>query len=117
MKMFAYRNCGTCRKALKWLEGRGVSYDEIAIRERPPSVAELEQVLDALGGDLKRLFNTAGGDYRELGMKDRLPGMSRDEALQLLSSRGNLVKRPFVVGDGIGLTGFKESEWEAAFGR
>lgn len=117
MKVFAYRNCDSCRKALKWLDARGISYDEVAIREQPPSVEELQQVLDALAGDLKRLINTAGADYRELGMKDRLPGMSRDEALRLLSTRGNLVKRPFVVGEGIGLTGFKEGEWEAAFGR
>ena len=62
-------------------------------------MAELRQVLDAVQGDLRRLFNTSGKDYRELGMKDKLPGMSEDEALDLLASNGNLIKRPVALGD------------------
>ncbi len=115
MKVYVYRGCDTCRKALKWLDARGLTYEPIAIRETPPTVAELKQVREAMG-DLKRLFNTAGGDYRELNLKDRLAAMSEAEAFDLLSRHGNLVKRPFVVGNGIGLTGFKEAEWEAAIG-
>ncbi|MBB5351769.1 arsenate reductase [Haloferula luteola] len=115
MKVYVYRGCDTCRKALKWLAAQGVAFEEIAIREQPPSVDELRQVRDALG-DLKRLFNTAGGDYRALGLKDRLPGMSEDEAFELLAENGNLVKRPFVVGEGFGWTGFKEEEWKQALG-
>jgi arsenate reductase len=42
--------------------------------------------------------------------------MSTDEALQLLSANGNLVKRPFAIDvkRGIHLTGFREEEWSAA---
>ena len=67
------------------------------------------------GGELRKLFNTAGGDYRELNMKDKLPTMAVEEALKLLASRGNLVKRPFVLGDDIGLVGFKQADWAAVF--
>lgn len=116
MKVYAYKNCDTCRKAIKWLNLHGIDYEEIAIREHPPTVVELRQVLVSIG-DLKRLFNTAGGDYRALGMKERLPAMTEEEALELLSRTGNLVKRPFVVGEGIGLAGFKEPEWREAFGK
>lgn len=85
----------------------------VAIRETPPSVAELKKVLANYEGDLKRLFNTAGGDYREMGMKDKLPGMAEKEALELLSKHGNLVKRPVLIGDEVALAGFKVGEWEA----
>lgn len=51
-----------------------------------------------------------------MGMKDKLPGMSADEAVALLSKNGNLVKRPFVVGDGLVLAGFKEGEWAGVLG-
>ena len=85
------------------------------IRETPPSVAELEKVLANYDGDLKRLFNTAGGDYREMGMKDKLPGMSEKEALELLSKHGNLVKRPILIGKDVALAGFKVAEWEGKF--
>ncbi|MBL9134198.1 MAG: arsenate reductase family protein, partial [Verrucomicrobiaceae bacterium] len=64
------------------------------------------------------LFNTSGMDYRAMGLKDKLPGMSEDAALKLLAANGNLVKRPFVVDAkaGVYLAGFKVEEWERALG-
>ena len=41
--------------------------------------------------------------------------MSDEEAFALQQTNGNLVKRPFVIGEGIGLVGFKEVEWEKVF--
>ena len=111
MKIYTYKNCGSCKKATKWLDTQGISYDERPIRESPPSVNELKQMLDFQEGDLLKLFNTAGSDYRELGMKLKLPKMSQAEALNLLSSRGNLVRRPFLLGDSFGLVGFKKDLW------
>jgi len=116
MRFYGYKGCDGCRKARRWLDERGIDYEELPIRESPPTVAELRRVLAATGGELRRLFNTAGGDYRALGMKDRLPGMSEDEALALLSSHGNLVKRPLVVGDNVALVGFREEEWARRLG-
>jgi arsenate reductase len=113
LRVYAYKNCGTCRKALQWLEARGIPHDTVAIRETPPSVAELERVLDAVGGDVRRLFNISGGDYKALDMKSRLPRLSQAEALALLAENGNLVKRPVVLGPGVALVGFREAEWEA----
>lgn len=114
MKIYTYKNCSTCKKATKWLDAQGIAYDERPIRETPPSVKELKQMLAYQDGDLKKLFNTAGGDYRELDMKTKLPAMSEKEAFELLSNCGNLVKRPFLLGDDHGLVGFKEAEWVAA---
>lgn len=115
-KVYAYRNCGTCREALKWLQQRGVEHEVIAIREQPPAETELRIAVDALGGELRRLFNTSGADYRDLGLKDRLPTMDVQAACALLASNGNLVKRPLVIGEGIVLAGFKPDEWERALG-
>ncbi|MCW1925645.1 arsenate reductase family protein [Luteolibacter arcticus] len=111
LTVYAYQGCDTCRKALKWLKEQGISHEVRAIRETPPSVAELKTAAKAFGGELRPLFNTAGGDYRELGLKDKLPTMSEAEAVALLSKNGNLVKRPFVIGGGVVLAGFKEEEW------
>lgn len=49
--------------------------------------------------------------YKEMHLKDKLPTMSEDEQLQLLSTNGMLVKRPLVVGESQVLTGFREAEW------
>jgi arsenate reductase len=114
ISVYAYKGCDTCRKALKWLNEQGIPHEVKAIRETPPSVAELKAAVEAFGGDLRPLFNTSGGDYRELGLKDKLPKMTADEAVALLSKNGNLVKRPFVTGDGIVLVGFKVDDWQRA---
>lgn len=87
----------------------------MAIRETPPTESELKTALTAMGGDLKKLLNTSGLDYRALGMKDKLHTMNEAEVILLLASHGNLVKRPFVIGDGKVLVGYKEENWEAAF--
>jgi arsenate reductase len=115
MKLYTYQGCTTCRAAVRWLQQRGVVYAEIPIRETPPTLPELRAMLKALGGNLRPLFNTSGMDYRELRLKDKLPGMSEDEALALLASNGNLIKRPFVIDPAgpVHLTGFKVAEWEA----
>ena len=44
-------------------------------------------------------------------LKDKLPTMSEEEQLKLLSTDGMLVKRPLVIGNDFVLVGFKESEW------
>ena len=112
--IYAYKNCDTCRKAIKWLKENHIAHEVKAIRETPPTAAELHAALAACGGDLRVLFNTSGGDYRDLGLKDRLPTMEPDEAISLLSNNGNLVKRPFLIGKGSVLVGFKEAEWKNA---
>ena len=112
LRVFAYANCDTCRKALKFLVERKIAHETIAIRERPPTVAELRAMLGRVGGDLRRLFNTSGRDYKEMNMKERLPKLSTDEALTLLAANGNLVKRPFALADRAGAVGFKPEEWE-----
>jgi arsenate reductase len=113
LKVYIYQKCSTCRDALKWLDAHGIKHEVKAIRETPPTVAELKVALDSFNGDLRKIFNTSGMDYRVLGLKDRLPSMTENEALEMLSRHGNLVKRPFVIGDGTVLVGFKEAAWKS----
>lgn len=116
LTFYGYQQCSTCRDALKWLDARGIAHQVKAIRENPPTCAELKAALTAFGGDLRKIFNTSGMDYRALGLKDQMTGMSGKAACDLLSNNGNLVKRPFLIGEGKVLVGFKEAEWEKAFG-
>ncbi|MBT3597531.1 MAG: arsenate reductase family protein [Verrucomicrobia bacterium] len=113
LKIYEYKNCGTCRKALKHLEERGVAFERIPIRETPPTKTELKAMLKSYEGERKRLFNTSGGDYKSMNMKDRLPDLTDEEAIALLSENGNLIKRPFVLSGDQGVIGFKVDEWDA----
>ena len=116
LTIYIYQKCGTCREAIKWLDARGISYHVKAIRETPPSLAELKTMLAAMGGDVRKLYNTSGVAYRELGMKDKLQTMHETDVLELLTTNGNLVKRPFLIANGKALVGFKEAEWLAVLG-
>jgi len=113
MKIYTYKNCDTCRKATRWLKSQGIEFDELAIRETPPTKKELEAMLAAYDGDIRRLFNTSGLDYRALGLKDKMVTMTEKEAFQLLHENGNLVKRPLLLTDSFKAVGFKESDWSS----
>ncbi len=111
LKMYEYSKCSTCRKAQKYLDAKSVDYVLVPIRETPPTIAELKKML-AITGTIKKLFNVSGQDYRALGIKDKLAGMSDAEALNLLASNGNLIKRPFVLKGEKGAVGFDPKEWD-----
>lgn len=113
--VYTHANCDTCRRAVKWLRGHAVAFEERAIRETPPSEEELRRMLKALNGERRRLLNTSGRDYRGQKLGEKLPAMSDAALVALLAGNGNLVKRPFVLGDGVALTGFDEAAWSAAF--
>lgn len=113
IKVYCYSKCSTCKKALKWLDEKGVSYELIDIKENNPSEAELREYHSRSGLPLKRFFNTSGMIYRDKELSKKLPSMSDDEQFALLASDGLLVRRPLLVKDDIVLTGFREKEWEA----
>lgn len=115
LKVYTYAKCDTCRKAVKFLGAENVPFEEIPIRETPPSPEELLAMLEARG-ELRRLFNTSGQDYKALGLSAKLPEMSESDALDLLAKNGNLVKRPFAIGGGVYLVGFDEKVWREALG-
>ena len=111
MLVLVYRKCSTCLKALKWLEENRVEFEERPIVEENPTYEELEEWYQKSGLPLKKFFNTSGMLYKEMKLKDKLPEMSEEEQLKLLSTNGMLVKRPLVVGEDFVLTGFREKEW------
>ncbi len=111
VKVYMYKGCDTCRKARKWLVEAGVEFQELAIRETPPTARELGEGLSGVDGAMRRLFNVSGQDYRKLGLKDRLPEMSEEEAFELLADNGNLVKRPFLVSPKGNYPGFDGTAW------
>ena len=115
IKVYCYSRCTTCKKALKWLDDKGVAYTLLDIKEDHPDEKALREYYAMSGLSLKRFFNTSGIPYRELGLSKKLPDMSEDEQFALLASDGMLVKRPLVVGDDFVLTGFKEKEWLERF--
>ena len=111
IKIYEYAGCSTCRNALKYLDARKKKYERVPIVEQPPTVSELRTMLGYLkasGKTFKNLFNTSGEQYRALKIGDRIKaGMTEQEAIALLAKNGKLIKRPFMLTDKGGATGFK----------
>lgn len=115
--VYTLKQCSTCRDAVQWLRAHGLEFTEKAIRETPPSRDELRVMLAAYGGQIRRLFNTSGIEYRAQGLARKLPAMPESEALRLLAGNGSLVKRPFLIGPGVALVGFDPETWQETLGR
>ena len=112
MKFICYPKCTTCQKAKKWLDDNNVGYELRDIKLDNPSLEELKEWHEKSGLPLKKFFNTSGLLYKSLELKNKLPQMTDEEMLNLLSSDGMLVKRPLLVDKNFVLVGFKEGEWE-----
>ncbi len=112
MLAVCYPRCGTCKKAVKWLEDNNVAFTYRDIKTDNPSEEELRKWHAMSGLPLKKFFNTSGMLYKEMKLKDKLPEMSEDDMFRLLASDGLLVKRPIAVTSDTVLVGFKEAEWE-----
>jgi arsenate reductase len=116
MRVYQYPKCGTCRKALKFLDAEGVDYRAEDIVAKPPSKALLRKALERSGLPVRRFFNTSGQSYRQGGFKEKLATMTDAQALAALAADGKLIKRPLVVEEDFVLVGFREDEWREALG-
>ena len=111
-----YPPCSTCKKAKSWLDAHGIQYTSRNIKDQNPSKEELKSWYQKSRLPLKRFFNTSGLLYKSMALKDKLPSMTEEEQLELLSTDGMLVKRPILVSEDFVLVGFKESEWSETLG-
>ena len=112
MLFVCYPKCTTCKKAQKWLDDQGKTYEVRDIKLQNPTAEELKEWHKKSGLPLKKFFNTSGMLYREMKLSEKLKDMSEEEMIKLLSTDGTLVKRPIAVNGDTVLVGFKEAEWE-----
>lgn len=115
LNFICYPKCTTCQKAKKWLDDHNIAYELRDIKQDRPTLAELTAWYQKSRLPLKRFFNTSGLLYKSLDLKNKLPHMTEQEMLNLLSTDGMLVKRPLLISEDFVLVGFKETEWRAKF--
>ena len=112
MLLIEYPKCSTCQKAKKYLDSKNIKYGDRNIVVDKLNKEELDKLIKKSQKDINKIFNTSGLKYRELKLKDKLPNMSYEEKLEILSTDGMLVKRPLLELDDTVLIGFKEKEWK-----
>lgn len=112
MLLIEYPKCSTCQKAKKYLDSKNIKYGDRNIVVDKLNKEELDKLIKKSQKDINKFFNTSGLKYRELKLKDKLPNMSYEEKLEILSTDGMLVKRPLLELDDTVLIGFKEKDWK-----
>ena len=117
IKFICYPKCTTCQKAKRWLDDNNIEYELRDIKLENPTLDELTEWYKKSGLPLKKFFNTSGLLYKSLDLKNKLPTMTEEEMLNLLSTDGMLVKRPILIGADFVLVGFKENEWSVALNK
>lgn len=110
--IYDYPTCTTCKRAKKFLSDNGIEFKAIDLKEETPSKETLLKVLGYMG--VKRLFNTSGKTYRDTNLKSKLKDLTTQEAIDLLSSDGSLIKRPILIDEekDLYLLGFNETDWK-----
>ncbi len=114
IKLYGYSKCSTVSKAKKFLDSNNIKYEYLDNVQNKLTKKELEQIYKKANVYHKKLFNTSGNLYKQLNLKDKVDKLSSDEALDLLTTDGMLVKRPLLVLDDQVLIGFKVDKWEEA---
>ena len=112
LTIYVYSKCSTCKEAIQFLKTNKIPFISKEITHTPPTIPEIHRMLKYLGENLKKLFNSSGNLYKELNLSKKLPDISLDESLEMLSHHGMLVKRPFLLGKDFGIVGFKKEEWD-----
>lgn len=113
LTIYWYEKCSTCKKAKAWLESNHLEFEVKDLMTETPSAAEFKQWLKESNLSKKRFFNTSGMVYRSLNLKDKIDSLSIDDACDMLSSDGKLVRRPLLIKDGhFFANGFKEDQYK-----
>lgn len=111
MKFYCIKTCGTCKRAKKWLEEHGLSFQEIDLKETAPSKEELLFAMEMSKLELKKFFNTSGQLYREMNIKEKATSLTREEVADLLVSYPMLIKRPLLIEGNKVLVGFSQENY------
>lgn len=97
---YEYPKCSTCKKAKAELKTLVDQFDSVDIKTNPPKAELIKEWMKTSSFTMKNFFNTSGNSYKEMGLKDRIDSLTIDQAAELLSKDGMLIKRPILVDDG-----------------
>ncbi len=107
LTLYGIPHCGTCKKAIAWLNDHNIPHTFINVKTDPPNAELITTWVGQLGN--KPLRNTSGQSYRALGPERQ--DWSDAQWIAAFAADAMLLKRPIFIKDGNAvLTGFRKSE-------
>jgi len=97
MTVTIYHNprCSKSRATLALLEERDVELNIVTYLDAPPSEAELDQILTALGKEPRDLMRKGEDPYTALGLDTE--GLTREALIKAMVENPILIERPIVI--------------------
>jgi len=108
MKLYGIKNCDTVKKARKWLDEQGVSYEFHDFKKDGLTSEKLSEWEQAIGWET--LLNRRGTTWRKLPDEVR-DTISAQSAHDIMLENPSIIKRPVVEHEGDVFVGFKADEW------
>lgn len=100
MEIWINPACSKCRSALSLLDAEGAKYTIRYYLEEPPTVREIEEVLDRLGlepWDITRLGEPAAADLAMASWPREQAARAR--WIEALAAHPSLIQRPIITAD------------------
>lgn len=109
LKVYGIPNCGTCKKAIAWLNEQGIEHEFINTKEQPPTQEMISGWVSELTA--KPMRNTSGGSYRAIG--DEKKEWSDAQWTAAFADDAMLLRRPLFEKEGKAvMVGFRAKEDE-----
>ena len=107
--LYGIKNCDTMKKAIAWLEAKGIAFEFIDYKKAGIVEALLPDWSERAGWE--KLLNTRGMMWKRLSDDERA-GVDQAKALALMNDYPTLIKRPVLdTGDTL-LVGFDPETYE-----
>ena len=107
LQVYGIPKCGTCKKALQWLDDNHIDYEFINLKENPPTSEMIHNWVASLGS--KPMRNTSGLSYRAIGEEKKT--WDEQQWVSAFAQDAMLLKRPLFVRDGKAvLAGFRAKD-------
>lgn len=102
--LYAKKSCTQCKKAIAFLDKKGVPYQVKDIVHEPPPRSLLEKVIKA--ENIYASLNQRSTTYKDNQLGKRRT--TKNEAIRLMLKDPNLIKRPLIIRDNKAYQGFDE---------
>jgi arsenate reductase len=98
VKIYHNPRCGKSRQTLQLLNERGIEPDIIEYLKTPPSVQELDGILQKLGMEPRELMRKKEAEYKAGGLDDA--SLDRQALITAMVNNPILIERPIVIANG-----------------
>ncbi len=115
VQVYGIPNCDTVKKALTWLKEKAVGFEFHDFKKEGITALKLKEWLKTV--PLDQVLNKKSIAYKNLTEDEKQHINIKTEAIKLMQTNTNLIKRPVVETAGTILNGFSEAAYILAFSK